>query len=74
MIKKDDIKEVKNSATLKIAKYFIITVLVLMGVDLSFYLMNMASTVAFIIGFLMFIISVGLPIELIIKNNRKKNQ
>jgi hypothetical protein len=62
--------------TLKIVKGLLIIVLSICFVNVAFWLMNKASTVAFILGIICLVMAVGFPIEFVInlynKNRYKK--
>jgi len=74
-IKMLNFKSIKQSKTLKIALIALIVFVILGFTDLSFILMNMASTPAFIIGHILLIISFGLPIEYVYhKYLKRKNK
>jgi len=70
--KNSAIKTVKESITWKVIMYFLLFVGMGIGIELSFLCMNTASTFAFIMGIVLFIISIGIPVEVIVHNVRKK--
>ena len=70
--KNSAIKTIKESITWKVIMYFLLFVGMGIGIDFSFLCMNMSSTFSFIVGVVLLIISVGIPIEVILHNVRKK--
>ena len=76
--KKSAVKQFKESVMWSVLSYALLLVGVLIGVNVSFYLMNLASTLAFIVGVLLLIFVIGFPLEFVvirhIKEIKKKNQ
>ncbi len=62
----------KKSIVVKIILYAAMLMVCMFLVDLSFCLMNMDSTVAFVCGILLLLASVGLPVEYVIKKSKVK--
>lgn len=62
----------KNLKTVKILINVCIVIAAMLLVNLSFLLMNQASTILFIVGLLLFIASAGGTIEYFVVKNKKK--
>lgn len=60
-------KNIKKSVTLKVILILVVLMAIFALVDISFWLMNMADTSAFVLGILLFTASIGVPIEILIK-------
>jgi uncharacterized membrane protein len=58
--------------TFKVLGFTLVGILVLFMIDFSFWLMNQASTVTFVLGILLLVCIVGIPIELLIRRLTKK--
>ena len=58
--------------TFKVLGFTLVGILVLFMIDFSFWLMNQASTVTFVLGILLLVCIVGIPIELLIHRLTKK--
>ena len=67
-----NIKNIKNSITFKIIMFIFIVSSILLGINLSFWLMNQTSTIMFIGGIITIAIVVGLPIEYFIYKSKIK--
>jgi ABC-type proline/glycine betaine transport system permease subunit len=64
-------KTIKNSIVFKVILGVLILSAIGLLVDLSFWLMNMADTLALIGGAILFTVSVGVPLEILIKRFTK---
>jgi len=74
MQKKSPIKTLKESITWKVITYILLFTAAGLVIDISFLCMNMASTFAFVIGVILFAIGIGVPVEIIANNIRKKKE